>query len=128
MSPCVLPSLRLNRLYERVRWVTNDGLVAQQVMDAVEEFIEADARRWGNACPLDGCSDLLEWKNDSGFYCPTHHWLGKSIGTRLLIAFDPITSSPGVAPPATSDDGTRPGATRGEAGFLSVDPSPRDLS
>lgn len=91
MGLCILPSLRLNRLHEEVRRIS-DPKTAMLVMEAVERHLEQGAHRWGNACALPECGAILTWKNYEGWDCPHHGHLSRTTPTKLLVAFDPITT------------------------------------
>jgi hypothetical protein len=89
-SLVVLPSLRLAHLRQAVNDITGDLEMTQRVLEAVEEHVERDAYRWGNACPE--CHRQVHYKNSSPV-CPTHGHLGRLAPTELLIAFKPSRST-----------------------------------
>lgn len=92
-SLVVLPAIRLNRLRQAVMDITGDLEMTQRVIEAVEQHIEVDAYRWGNACPE--CHERLVYVfEDSSPRCPTHGHLGHMAPTELLVAFKPSRSQP----------------------------------
>lgn len=89
-SLVVLPAIRLARLRSAIDKVTGDHKQTQAIIEAVEEHIEVDAYRWGNACPQ--CHASVEWRESSGPVCPVHGYLGHMAATELLVAFKPSRS------------------------------------
>lgn len=89
----VLPSLRLNRLREDIDSIVGDREYTERIMEAIEHHLEQGAHRWGNACPEPECGALLTWSTETGWRCPEHGHLGRLAATRLLVSFDPVTST-----------------------------------
>lgn len=93
-SLVVLPSIRLNNLKQAIYNITGDSEDTQKIMIAIEQHLEVDAYRWGNACPE--CHERLQWLlgSRSNWFCPTHGHLYSTDPTELLISFKP--SEPAV--------------------------------
>lgn len=85
-SLVVLPSIRLNHLRQAVEKIVGDRDQVQAVLEAVEQHIEQDAYRWGNACPQ--CHTLLLWTGND-WSCLVHGFISRSAPVELLIAFKP---------------------------------------
>lgn len=88
VNRCVLPALRLARLRADIDAIVGDRAKTQAVMEAIEARLENDTRRWGNACPEDGCGRLLAFEHGR-FVCPDHGGAG-SAGAVLLVGFPPL--------------------------------------
>ncbi len=85
-SLVVLPAIRLARLRQAIENITGDRSQTQAILEAVEQHIEVDAYRWGNACSK--CHAAVIFENGSPV-CPYHGNLGHMAPTELLIAFKP---------------------------------------
>lgn len=90
-SLVVLSSIRLARLSQAVLDITGDRVYTQEIMAAVEQHLEVDAYRWGNACPESG--ERITSTVDGTWKCPTHGYHSHMDPMELLIAFKPCEPS-----------------------------------